>query len=195
MSFVLEDIIEDIYEAYEALPGGRDPLPRDEHGKPICGNKEKARNASFRVIWMLQGGTFDTNKLIPIQPKEGDPDGPNYAALCSYWVWIWQDTNEACWKVMVDLLAAARATIYGPRLGALNFTVPTEIDGHELTLGALFVLNITLAVPIPIEGSVATDTATIAGFETAVKLRNDLNGLETDPVPEPDIELVIVTNP
>jgi hypothetical protein len=200
MAFILETIISEIYDAYEVLPGGRDPLPRDEDGKPICGNVEKARNASYRVIWVLQGGSFGSPKLGPAAPQPGEetPEAgtpPHYDALCNYWVWIWQKQNADCWNVMVDLLAAMRATVYGTRLGALNFQVPTETEGRDTELGALFVLNVTLAVPMPRDGTVPVEETSIDGFITDVKWRADLNGLDTNPVPAPDIELVIVTDP
>ncbi len=52
-----------------------------------------------------------------------------------------------------------------------------------------------LNVPIPAQGSVPLTLVTIESLSTDVKLRTDVLALETDPVPAPDIEFVIVTNP
>jgi hypothetical protein len=201
MSWILETIISEIYDSYEALPGGREPIRRGDDGEPLLGNIEKARNADCpRVIWVCQGGNFGDPKLAasaapvdPTAPAAGS--SPHYQALARFWVWIWQVDLETCWNVMVDLIAATRATVYGPNMGPQNFQCPTEIEGREMHRGALIVLDMVLSVPIPRDGTVAVEEVVIATTTTDVKLRNDLLALETDPVPDADIEIVIVTDP
>jgi hypothetical protein len=197
--WILESILEEVYTAYEALPGGRTPLPRDDHGRIPMGSKEKARNQDYRVIWMLQTGNFGSATLAGAGPPPG-PDAPpeqatpHYQALARFWVWIWECDQEAAWNVMVDLLAAMRATVYGPNLGPQNFTYPSELDGHDLERGSLCVLDVTISVPIPRDGSVPGEEVTIETIVGDVRTRGDLLGLETDPVPAPDFDLVVVTN-
>jgi hypothetical protein len=198
--WILEQIIEDIYASYEALPGGRDPLPRDEEGRIPLGAVHKTRNRSYRVIWMLQTGNFGAPSLSASAPpadSKAPPEqpSPHYQALARFWVWIWQDSQESAWNVMVDLLAAMRATVYGTNLGPQNFTFPTELDGDNITLGSLCVLDVTISVPIPRDGTVPVEEVTVGSASTDLKTRGDLLGLETDPVPAADLDLVIVTNP
>src|SRR6478736_150894 len=120
--WILEAIIEDIYAAYEKLPGGRDPLPRDDAGRIPLGSIQKTRNQGYRVIWLLQTGNFGDPKLAAAGPPpsaDAPPEqpSPHYQALARFWVWIWEKDQEAAWNVMVDLLAAMRASVYGPNLG------------------------------------------------------------------------------
>lgn len=202
MVWVLEQIVSDIYDAYEVLPGGRDPIKRGDDGKPLFGNIEKARNADApRVIWVLQGGNFGDPKLAAAGPPPSadapaEGSSPHYQALARFNVWIWQVDNETCWNVMVDLLAAMRATVYGTNLGPQNFQCPSEVDPTgDAERGVVFILDVVISVPIPRDGTVAVEEVAINTATTDVKLRNDLLALETDPVPGADIELVIVTNP
>jgi hypothetical protein len=197
--WILEEILEAVYTSYETLPGGREPLPRDDDRRIPLGSIQKARNKGFRVIWILQTGNFGDPKLAaagpptdPAQPVQGN--SPHYSALARFWVWIWEKDQEAAWNVMVDLLAALRATVYGPNLRPQNFTYPTELDGKNIELGSLCIVDLEIAVPLPRDGTVAAEELAIATAETNVKLRNDLSGLETDPPPAADIELVIVEN-
>ncbi len=197
--WILEQIIEDIYSSYEQLPGGRDPLPRDDCGRIPLGSIQKTRNQSYRVIWLLQTGTFGDPKLAaagPAPSPDAPPEqpSPHYQALCRFWVWIWQDSQESAWNTMVDLLAAMRATVYGPNLGPLNFSYPTELDGKNIELGSLCVLDVTISVPIPRDGTVAGEQVTVENITGDVRTRGDLLALETDPVPAPDFDLVVVTN-
>lgn len=201
MTWVLETIIGEIYDAYEALPGGREPIKRGDANEPLLGNLHKARNADCpRVIWVCQGGNFGDKKLSAAGPPvdaTSPPEGasPHYQALARFWVWIWQVDLETCWNVMVDLLAATRATVYGPNMGPQNFQCPTEIEGREMHRGELIVLDLVISVPIPRDGTVPVEEVVIDTTTSDVKLRNDLLGLETSPVPGADIELVIVTDP
>jgi hypothetical protein len=200
MVWIVKQIIGEIHAAYVALPTGRPPLSVDENGDPEVGNIHKARNADTgRVIWVMQTGNFGDPKLAASAPpadENAPPEQPtpHYQALCRFWVWIWQDTQEACWNIMVDLLAAMRATVYGPNLGPQNFTFPTELEGRDMDKGALCVLDVVISVPMPRDGTVPGEEVTIETIEGDVRTRGDLLGLETDPVPAPDFDLVIVTN-
>jgi hypothetical protein len=200
MTWILESILEDIYSSYESLPGGRAPLPRDDDGRIPIGSIQKFRNQSHRVAWILQTFNFGDPKLAaagpPTDPAAPAPgQSPHYQALVRFWVWIWQKDQETAWNVMVDLLAAMRASVYGPNLGPQNGQFPTEIDGHDMELGSLCILDVTISVPMPRDGTVPGPQLEIGSLETDVKLRGDLGGLETTPPPAADIELVIVDNP
>lgn len=200
MAWIVRQIITEIHAAYVALPGGRVPLSKDDDGNPEIGDIQKCRNADVgRTIWLMQTGNFGSPTLAasapPVNantPQEGQ--SPHYQALSRFWVWIWQDTQELAWNVMVDLLAAMRATIYGPNLGPQNFTFPTEIEGRDSQKGSLCILDVTISIPMPRDGTVPVEQLTIGSTETSVKWRNDLDGLETSPPPAADIELVIVDN-
>lgn len=177
MAFILESIIEEIHAAYEALPGGRPPLSRNERGKPCMGNLDKAHHGPhFRVVWMLQGGTFN-----PAKVSQGE-NGAAYEAACRFLVWIWQEDLESCWAMMVDLLAAMRATVYGINLGAQVFLAPTETEGREMHSGEVFVLDVTLSVPVPLVGSVPTTTVILETHQSLVSADNgELVGGEYQP--------------
>ncbi len=171
----------------------------DTKGRVPLGSIQKTRNADFRVIWLLQTGNFGDAKLAASAPppsEDAPPEQPtpHYQALARFWVWIWEADQEAAWTVMVDLLAAMRVSVYGPNLGPQNFTFPTELDGKNLERGALCVLDVTISVPIPRDGSVPVEETVLAKAVGNVRTREDLNALETDPVPAPDFDLVIVTN-
>ncbi len=192
MAFILQTIVGEIYTAYEALPGGREPLSRDDEGLPMFGNLEKARNSSVgKVVWMLQGGT--TGDAL----TGGTEENPTKdSALARFSVWMWSRDLQSGWDRMIDLLAAIKQTQYARGLRPLQtFTVPTELEGRHLHLGELYMLDVILNVPIPAQGSVPLTLVTIESLSTDVKLRTDVLALETDPVPAPDIEFVIVTNP
>jgi hypothetical protein len=104
--FVLEAIISEIYDAYEALPKGRTPIGRGPDGRPLMGNLDAASNGDVpRVVWTLTQGSFGDSRLI------GGPDGAQYTALATFAVSIWQEDLETCWNVMVDLLAATRSSV------------------------------------------------------------------------------------
>lgn len=198
--WIVEAILESVYTAYEQLPGGREPLPRDERGRIPLGSKHKFRNAPYRVVWILQTGNFSPPTQAASAPPADassppEQPTPHYQALCRFWCWIWECDQEAAWNVMEDLLAALRATVYGPNLGPQNFTYPAELDGKEIEDGALCVLDVTISVPMKRDGTVPVEEVAIGDLTTDVKLRNDLLGLETDPVPGADIEFVIVTDP
>ncbi len=153
MAFVLSEIISEIYNAYEALPGGRAPIGRDDLGNPRLGNLEWARNTDYpAIVWMLQSGTFNPAKII------GGENGEMYEANCRVLIKIWQVDLETLWTVMVDLLAAMRATVFGPNLGAQNFIAPTENEGRHEDHGEIFILDVTLSIPIPAVGSVPLTT-------------------------------------
>lgn len=197
--WILESILEEVYVAYEQLPGGRMPLPRDDNGRIPLGSIQKTRNQSYRVIWLLQTGNFGDPKLGASGPPPSatappEQPSPHYQALCRFWVWIWESDQESAWNVMVDLLAAMRLTVYGPNLGPQNFTFPTELDGKNLELGSLCVVDVTISVPIPRDGTVPAEEVAIETFVGDVRTRGDLLGLETDPVPAADFDLVVVTN-
>lgn len=202
MVWVLEQIVSDIYNAYEVLPGGRDPIPRGPDLKPLFGNIEKFRNSDVpRVVWVLQTGNFGDPKLAasapPADPKAPpEQPSPHFQALARFNVWIWQVDNETCWNVMVDLLAAMRATVYGTNLGPQNFSFPTEIEpGGDAEKGAVIILDVVISVPIPRDGTVPVEEVVIATATTDLKTRVDLLGLTTDPVPAPDLDLTIITDP
>lgn len=201
MAWIVERIISEIHAAYIDLPGRREPLSKDETGKPEIGNIHKARSSDTgRVIWVMQTGNFGDAKLSagapPVSadaPAQGS--SPHYQALVRFWVWIWQDSQELAWNVMVDLLAAMRATVYGPNLGPQNFTFPTELEGRDTWKGSLCILDVVISIPMPRDGTVPIEEVEIGSATTDVRFRGDLNALETDPPPDQDIEFVIVTNP
>lgn len=172
--FILQTMVEDIYRAYEALPGGREPLSRDDDGKPQFGNLEKAKHAACgKTVWMLQGGNFGSSKLqatVTVDAEGNETVTPSeYEALCRFIVWCWVPSLQEGWDLMTDLIAAIRATVYGPNLGLLNFTVPTELEGREMHAGTeLFLLDLTLSVPIAAEGSVALTRVPIESHESTV---------------------------
>lgn len=167
MAFILESIVEEIQAAYVVLPGGREPIATNETGKPCFGNLDKAHHAPYpRVIWQLQGGTFNPAKIT------SGENAAAYESACRFLVWIWQKDLETCWAVMVDLLAAMRNTVYGINLGAQNFLAPTETEGREMHLGEVFVLDVTLSVPIPLVGSVPIETVTLLTHESLVTTDN-----------------------
>ncbi len=159
MSFILADIVSAIYDSYEALPGGRTPIPRDEDGLPMFGNLEKAKNGAVgKVIWTLQSGTFGAPALTAVKGDGADDEAlvrASYQALARFLVWMWVPDLQTGWEQMVDLIAAIRNTVYGPNLGLQNFTIPTELEGREMHGGTeVYVLDLTLSVPIPAVGSV-----------------------------------------
>jgi hypothetical protein len=165
MAWILESIVEEIYTAYEALPGGREPLSRDEKGKPQFGNLEKARHAAVgKTVWMLQGGNFGSPLLV------GGPDGATHMALARFLIWIWEVDHEACWNKMVDLIAAVRATVFGPNMGLTAFTVPTETEGRELHQGEVWILDLTVSVPIPAVGSVPVTTVELESHQSSISM-------------------------
>lgn len=174
--FILQTIVSEIYDAYEALPGGREPLSRDRQGRPQFGNLEKARNAEVgKTVWMLQTGTFGSPLL------NGTEESPkSYDALARFLVWMWVPDLQTGWDRMVDLIAAIRGTVYGPNLGLQGFTIPTELEGRVLHAGTeVYVLDLTLSVPIPAVGSVPTTLVQIESHESLVTADNgiaDQNG-------------------
>lgn len=198
MAFVLHTIVENIYAAYEALPGGREPLSRDDNGRPQFGNLEKARHAAVgKTVWMLQGGNFGSSKLQATVTTDADGTETvtpsDYEALCRFLVWCWVPSLEAGWALMTDLLAATRATVYGPNLGLQSFTVPTEIEGRQLHGGTeLFVLDLTLSVPIAAEGSVPIKRVPLESHESTV---TEAAGLDTEDLSFEAFETVVVTGP
>jgi len=180
--FICEQLIGEIHAEYLARTGQDIPIE--------LGNLEKAKNADCpRIVWTLTGGLFGTTTKI------GGPDGVQAQALATFEIWFWFETLELTWNAMANLMAAIRATAYGPNVGYQNFKCPTEIDGKHSERGEAFILTCTLSVPIRIDGTIPATEVAIESVTTDVKLRSDLNALETDPVPGPDIELVIVTNP
>lgn len=207
MSFVLHDIVENIYTAYETLPGGRQPLSRDENGLPQFGNLEKARHAAVgKTVWMTQMGTFGSPLLnaTVVKNADGVPTGetePNaYDALVRFIVWMWVPSLEVGWNQMVDLIAAIRNTVYGPNLGLQNFTIPTELEGRELHAGTeLFLLDLQISVPIPAAGSVPLTQVPLESHESTV---TEDDGVRVDGDGNPDedgdfeaFETVVVTGP
>ena len=164
MSFILQDLVSEIYDAYEALPNGRQPLSRDEKSLPLFGNLEIARNAECgKTVWMIQGGSFGSPLLAATEEKPS-----SYDALVRFLVWMWVEDLQTGWEKMVDLIAAIRQTVYGPNLGALGFTIPTELEGREMHHGELYLLDITLSVPIPINGTVEPTRVPLESHEGAI---------------------------
>jgi hypothetical protein len=185
--FVLEQIISDIYDAYEALPGGREPIGRSLDGRPLMGNLDvAAHGAPPRVVWTLTQGSYGDAKII------GGPEGAHYQALATYAISIWQKDLETCWAVMVDLLAAMRSTVYGPNLGAQNFIATTEREGRHDQDGELLILTVVLSVPIPIVGTVPEDQVELASHESNIKLGNEAAVLDDSYV---EIETVVIDGP
>ncbi len=194
--FILQTIVSEIYDAYEALPGGREPLSRDERGRPQFGNLEKAKHAAVgKTVWMLQTGTFGSPLL------NGTEESPkSYDALVRFLIWMWVPDLQTGWDRMVDLIAAIRATIYGPNLGLQGFTIPTEVEGRVLHAGTeVFVLDLTLSVPIPEVGSAPTTLVTIESHESTI---TEDNGIRVDGGGNPSedgdfvaFETVVVTGP
>lgn len=157
MPFILETIIGEIHDFYAALPGGR------ERPEVLLGNSEKARNAEPpRIVWVLQGGQFGDSTL------SGGPDGAMAQAIARFQVWIWQADLQACWDVMADLMAAVRKSVYGPNAAFQSFTAPTETQGRDTHLGEVFVLELSISVPIKTEGTVALEEVEIESHEATV---------------------------
>lgn len=201
MAWIVRQIIAEIHAAYVTLPGGRVPLSKDDNGDPEIGDIQKCRNADVgRTIWLMQTGNFGSPTLAATAPPPDDnapPEqpAPHYQALARFWVWIWQDTQELAWNVMADLLAAMRASVYGPNLGPQNFTFPTELQGRDIEKGSLCVLDVTISIPMPRDGTVPAEEVAIESFVGNVRTRGDLNALEPGPpAPAPDFDLVVVTN-
>ena len=192
MGFVLQDIVSGIYDAYEALPGGRAPLSRDEQGRPQFGNLEKAKHAAVgKTVWMLQSGSFGAKALeatVSVDAEGNETVTPsNYEALCRFLVWCWVPSLEDGWALMTDIIAAIRTTNYGPNLGLQNFSIPTELEGRELHADTeVFVLDLTLSVPIAAEGSVPVTRVPLESHQSTV---TEDSG---DLVP---FETVVVTGP
>lgn len=186
--FILHEIVSGIYDAYDTLPGGRLPIKRDDEGLPMFGNLEKAKNGEpGKIVWMLQGGNFGSPL---IQGTEENP--AKDAALTRFLVWIWAKTLESGWWEMVDIIAAIKRTQYGRGLGLNAFTVPTELEGRHLQHGELYVLDLTLNVPIPFEGSVPLPQATIESHQSTV---TEDNGEADEDGDFTAFETVIVTGP
>jgi hypothetical protein len=186
MAFILHDIVSGIYDAYEQLPGGRDPIKRDENGLPMFGNLAKAEHGSpGKIVWMLQGGNFGSPLLA------GTEESPaKDAALARFLVWIWSATLESGWWEMVDIIAAIKSTNYGRGLTLNSFIVPTEVEGRHLQHGELYVLDVTLNVPIPSEGSKPLELVTIESHESTV---TEDNGVADEDGDFAAFETVIVT--
>lgn len=194
--FVLHEIVSNIYDAYEALPGGREPLSRDERGLPQFGNLEKAKHAAVgKTVWMLQQGNFGSPLL---RGTEEEPK--SYDALVRFLVWMWVPTLADGWSQMVDLIAAIRQTVYGPNLGLQGFTIPTELEGRVLHAGTeVYVIDLTLSVPIPEVGSVPTTLVTIESHESTITedsgIRVDGDGNPSEDGDFVAFETVVVTGP
>lgn len=186
--WILEQIISEICDAYDVLPGGREPLPRTDDGRnaPLLGNLEKFKNRGHRVVWTLTSGSFGAATKI------GGPEGTAFLAVATFQVWIWQCDLEKCWTVMVDLLAAIRTTVYGPNMGALNFQAPTETDGKHAHDGELLTFAVNIAVPIPLIGSVPEELVPLEAHESLVT--QDNGELDEDGNFTP-FESVLVTGP
>jgi hypothetical protein len=185
--FILEEIIGAIYDSYETLPGGREPIGRDESRRPFMGNLDvAAHGAPPRVVWTLTNGSFGDSKL------NGGPEGAHYQALATFAISIWQKDLETCWAVMVDLLAAMRSTVYGPNLGAQNFIATTEREGRHDHDGELLVLTVVLSVPIPIVGTVPETQVELASHESNISLGNEAAVLDDSYV---EIETVVIDGP
>jgi hypothetical protein len=198
MAFVLHEIVENIYAAYEALPGGREPLSRDENGRPQFGNLEKARNAAVgKVVWMLQRGSRGAKALqatVTTDEAGNEVITPsNHEALCQFLVWCWVPSLEVGWNLMEDLTAVISATTYGQNIGLQNFTIPTELEGRELHAGTeLFVLDLTLSVPLRAEGSVPLTRVPIESHQSTV---TEDNGEADEDGNFEAFETVVVTGP
>ncbi len=184
--WILEQIISEICDAYEALPGGREPLPRTEDDRPLLGNLEKFENKGYRVVWTLTAGSFGA------ATKVGGTDGAIYQAIATFQVWIWQRDLETAWDMMVDLLAAIRATAYGPNMGPQNFLAPTETEGRHAHDGELLTLSVNIAVPIPGEGSIPVTTVELQSHESNISMGAESAVLDETYVA---IETVEVTGP
>lgn len=173
MTWVLEEIIQEVHAAYTALTGDT-----------VCaelGNIEKAKNSDTpRIIWTLTGGQFGASTKI------GGPDAVMTQALCNFLVWLWFDDNETCWNAMSNLLSALRSTIYGPNLGLLKFDCPTEIEGRHLEKGSVFILSVTISVPLRVDGTVEPTEIVLESHQSTVtEDSGDLTAFETEIVTGP----------
>lgn len=179
MSFILEDIINQIHANYTALTGDT-----------VCaefGNIQKARNADApRIVWTLSGGQFGSATKI------GGPDAAMAQAFPSFWIWLWFDDLETCWNAMCNVLSAIRTTVYGPNLGLLKFDCPTEVEGRNLEKGAVIVLTVTLSVPLRVDGTVEATEVELDTHSSTVT--EDDGELDDDGNYEP-FETVLVTGP
>lgn len=186
--FILHEIVSGIYDEYERLPNGRQPIKRDEDGLPMFGNLEKAKHGEpGKIIWMLQGGNFGSPLLA------GTEESPaKDAALTRFLIWIWATTLESGWWEMVDIIAAIKRTQYGRGLGLNAFTVPTEIEGRHLHHGELYVLDVTLNVPIPSEGSQPQKLVPLESHQSTV---TEDNGIADEDGNFEAFETVVVTGP
>ena len=195
--FILHTIVSGIYDAYEALPGGREPLSRDDDGNPQFGNLEKARSSAVgKTVWMLQSGNFGSALLTvsTVSPEgEAEDSTAAYQALCRFLVWMWVPDLQTGWTQMVDLVAAMRSTVYGPNLGLQNFTIPTELEGRVLHAGTeVFVLDVTLSVPIPTEGSVEPTRVPLESHQSTITEDDGTTDVDGNYAP---FETVVVTGP
>lgn len=174
--FIIEQLIGEIHAEYLARTGEDIPIELGNLAKALTGDCP-------RIVWTLTGGQFGTTTKI------GGPDGVQTQALATFQIWFWFETLELTWNAMANLMAAIRATAYGPNVGYQNFTCPTEVDGKHMDRGEAFILTCTLSVPVRIDGMIPATEVAIASAETNVKLRSDIDGAD------PDIEFVVVTNP
>lgn len=179
MSFILEDIINQVHANYTALTG--DTVEAE------LGNIQKARNADTpRVIWTLSGGQFGAATKI------GGSDAVMAQALANFWIWLWFDDLETCWNAMSNMLSAIRSTVYGPNLGLLKFDCPTELEGRNLEKGAVIVLSVSLSVPLRVDGTVAATEVELATHSSTVT--EDDGEIDEDGNYQP-FETVLVTGP
>ncbi len=184
--WVLEQMIDDICRAYETLPGGRDPLPRTDDDRPPMGNLAKFENKPYRVIWTLTGGSFGKAQGV------GGPDGAIYDAIATFQVWIWNESLEACWNLMHDLIAVIKASSYGPNTGPLNFQAPTETEGRHMHNGELMTFSVNLAVPLASVGSAPDTLVELESHEATI---TEDNGEADEDGNFEAFETVIVTGP
>ena len=180
MTFVLEQIVNEIHVEYSALTDTN-----------ICaefGNLEKAKHAdSPRIVWTLTGGTFGASTKI------GTNDAALAQALPSFWVWLWFDDLQQCWEAMANLIAAIRRTVYGPNMGIVKFDCPTEIEGRHMEKGEVIVLTVQLSVPLRVDGTKVAEMFEFTAHESTVTMES---GLEEPPADDHAIfETVLVTGP
>jgi hypothetical protein len=178
--FVLEQIINEIHEAYTELTGTQIVAE--------LGNLAKAENADTpRIVWTLTGGQYGPSTKI------GGADAAQAQALASFFVWLWFDDLEQCWNAMANMLAAIRRTVYGPNCQLLKFDVPTQVEGRSLDKGEVIVLTVVLSVPMRVDGTMAAQEFEFENHESTVTMESDLTNPVTDD--HEVFETVLVTGP
>ncbi len=175
MAFILEEVVGEIQTKYATITG--------DAALPVkLGNLEKALKHDVpSVVWTLIGGNFKPSTEI------GGVEAAHTQANATFAVWFWFEDLEKTWNAMVNMLAAIRATAYGPNADFQNLQCPSEVDGHVLDRGEAFILSVGLSVPMFLHGTQQQTEVTLEAHEASVTTQPAIG--------DPPTELVIVTGP